>query len=79
MNKFAIALGVFAVAVSAGAVAREGRDMQGNKVIMPEHFSFGGDPTGAYAGGRIGTGAKDPAVCGTFDPKSTNCPGRPRC
>lgn len=47
-------------------VAAEGRDMAGNPVMMPENFTYGGDNMGAYAGGKIGTGAKDPAVCGTF-------------
>lgn len=45
---------------------RVGRDMAGNEVILPDNFDYGGDNTGAYAGGKIGTGAKDPAVCGTF-------------
>lgn len=51
------------VTVAANAV-----DMQGNKVaIKPETgFTFGGDQKAAYADGRLGTGAKDPAVCGTF-------------
>ena len=47
-------------------VAEKGKDMAGNDVEMPAGFTYGGDPTGAYAGGKIGTGAKDPAVCGTF-------------
>ncbi|MGQ0658583.1 MAG: hypothetical protein ACT4NU_10915 [Chromatiales bacterium] len=47
-------------------VAAEGRDMAGNTVMMPDNFTYGGDNTGAYAGGKIGTGAKDPAVCGTY-------------
>jgi hypothetical protein len=45
---------------------RVGRDMAGNEVILPDNFDYGGDNTGAYAGGKIGTGVKDPAVCGTF-------------
>lgn len=47
-------------------VAEMGKDMKGNDVNMPANFTYGGDPTGAYAGGKIGTGAKDPSVCGTF-------------
>lgn len=47
-------------------VAEKGRDMAGNEVELPANFTYGGDNTGAYAGGKIGTGAKDPAVCGTF-------------
>lgn len=47
-------------------VAAEGKDMAGNTVMLPENFTYGGDNTGAYAGGKIGTGMKDPAVCGTF-------------
>ena len=47
-------------------VAATGHDMTGKSVEMPAGFTYGGDPTGAYAGGKIGTGAKDPAVCGTF-------------
>lgn len=30
-------------------------------------FTYGGDETGAYAGGKVGTGVKDPSVCGTVD------------
>jgi hypothetical protein len=55
-----------AEAAAATGEKRVGRDMAGNEVILPENFDFGGDNTGAYAGGKIGTGAKDPAVCGTF-------------
>ena len=39
-----------------------GRDMAGNLV----NYNYGGDSKGAYAGGKVGTGAKDPGVCGTF-------------
>ncbi len=39
-----------------------GRDMAGNMV----NYNYGGDSKGAYAGGKVGTGAKDPGVCGTF-------------
>jgi hypothetical protein len=52
-------------------VAATGHDMTGKEVQMPAGFTYGGDPTGAYAGGKIGTGAKDPAVCGTF--KEAKC------
>ena len=47
-------------------VAEMGKDMKGNDVNLPANFTYGGDNTGAYAGGKIGTGAKDPSVCGTF-------------
>jgi hypothetical protein len=40
--------------------------MAGNEVELPANFTYGGDNTGAYAGGKVGTGVKDPAVCGTF-------------
>lgn len=30
-------------------------------------FTYGGDETFSYAGGKVGTGAKDPSVCGTVD------------
>lgn len=38
-----------------------GRDMAGNLV----NYEYGGDSKGAYAEGKIGTGAKDPSVCGS--------------
>jgi len=49
-------------------IALEARDMKGNKVVIDEEtgFEYGGDNKGKYAGGKIGTGKKDPAVCGTF-------------
>ena len=40
--------------------------MAGNEVQLPANFTYGGDNTCAYAGNKCGTGAKDPAVCGTF-------------
>jgi hypothetical protein len=70
MNKFVVALGAFAVTLSTTAIAAEGVDMKGNKVAMPENFTYGGDNTAAYAGGKIATGVKDPAVCGTFKEES---------
>ncbi len=39
-----------------------GRDMAGNMV----NYNYGGDSKGTYAGGKVGTGVKDPSVCGTF-------------
>lgn len=39
-----------------------GRDMQGNLV----NYEYGGDSKGTYAGGKVGTGSKDPGVCGSF-------------
>ena len=53
---------------SAVTVASEAVDMQGNKVKINDEtgFSYGGDIQGKYASGKLGTGTKDPAVCGTF-------------
>jgi len=67
MKKIALTMAL-AVAFAAAplAYADKGRDMAGNEVELPANFTYGGDNTGAYAGGKIGTGAKDPAVCGTF-------------
>jgi hypothetical protein len=52
----------------AVTVASEAVDMQGNKVKINDEtgFSYGGDIQGKYASGKLGTGTKDPAVCGTF-------------
>ena len=49
-------------------VAAEARDMQGNKVMIDEEtgFTYGGDGMAKYADGKLATGKKDPAVCGTF-------------
>ncbi|MGH8597224.1 MAG: hypothetical protein ACREXT_11255, partial [Gammaproteobacteria bacterium] len=49
-------------------VAADAVDMQGNKVTINDEtgFTYGGDGMGKYSSGKIGTGAKDPAVCGTF-------------
>ncbi|MBT8447315.1 MAG: hypothetical protein HKO62_11305 [Gammaproteobacteria bacterium] len=54
-------------------VAGEAMDMQGNKVMIDDAtgFTYGGDQTAKYAGGKIATGKKDPAVCGTY--KSSVC------
>jgi hypothetical protein len=50
------------------SVAGEAADMQGNKVMINDEtgFAYGGDQKAKYAGGKLGTGAKDPGVCGTF-------------
>jgi hypothetical protein len=67
MKKYALTAALAATLVAAPfAFAEKGRDMAGNEVELPANFTYGGDNTGAYAGGKIGTGAKDPAVCGTF-------------
>jgi hypothetical protein len=57
-------------------LAADARDMQGNEVkIDPETgFHYGGDQKASYAGGKLGTGAKDPAVCGTFSGTSCSMP-----
>ena len=49
-------------------VAGEAMDMQGNKVMIDDEtgFTYGGDQKAGYAGGKLATGTKDPAVCGTF-------------
>lgn len=53
---------------TAVKVAGEAVDMQGNKVTINDEtgFKYGGDEKAGYAGGKLGTGKKDPAVCGTF-------------
>lgn len=50
------------------SVATESVDMQGNKVMINDEtgFTYGGDSQGKYASGKLATGTKDPAVCGTF-------------
>jgi len=49
-------------------VAGDAVDMQGNKVKIDDEtgFEYGGDQKAGYAGNKLGTGSKDPAVCGTF-------------
>lgn len=49
-------------------VAGEAMDMQGNKVMINDEtgFTYGGDQKAGYADGKLATGKKDPAVCGTF-------------
>jgi hypothetical protein len=71
LKPFVAALGaavVLAVTVSFNAGATEARDMQGNKVMINDEtgFNYGGDVMAKYAGGKLATGVKDPAVCGTF-------------
>ena len=53
-------------------VAGEARDMQGNKVMINEEtgFTYGGDGSAGYADGKLATGKKDPAVCGSFSGSS---------
>lgn len=72
---FAVSLAVSPAAFAGGM----GKDMKGNDVKMPENFTYGGDNTAGYAGGKMATGVKDPAVCGTFDPATPKCDGRPKC
>lgn len=57
-----------AVMLAAPVFATDARDMKGNKVMIDDQtgFTYGGDNAAGYAGGKIGTGKKDPAVCGTF-------------
>ncbi|MEQ8659795.1 MAG: hypothetical protein RLW62_03165 [Gammaproteobacteria bacterium] len=49
-------------------VAGNAVDMQGNKVEINDEtgFTYGGDQKAEYASGKLATGKKDPAVCGTF-------------
>ena len=57
---------------TAVKVAGEAVDMQGNKVTINDEtgFKYGGDEKAAYSGGKLATGKKDPAVCGTFSGSS---------
>ncbi len=57
-------------------VAAEARDMQGNKVMINDEtgFTYGGDGMAKYSSGKIATGKKDPAVCGTFSSSSCSVP-----
>ena len=50
--------------------------MQGNKVMINDEtgFTYGGDQMGKYAGGKVATGKKDPAVCGTFSGSMCSMP-----
>jgi hypothetical protein len=61
-------------------LSAEARDMQGNAVaIDPETgFSYGGDQAAGYANGKLGTGQKDPAVCGTFSGSTCSMPHLPK-
>ena len=60
----------------ATTVATDAVDMQGNKIKINDEtgFTYGGDDMAKYAGGKIATGAKDPAVCGTFSSASCSMP-----
>lgn len=57
-------------------VATAAVDMQGNKVTINDEtgFTYGGDNMGKYSAGKLGTGVKDPAVCGTFANASCSMP-----
>ncbi len=57
-------------------VAGDAVDMQGNKVTINDEtgFTYGGDQKGGYSGGKLATGKKDPAVCGTFAGSSCSMP-----
>ena len=58
------------------SVATEAVDMQGNKIKINDEtgFTYGGDNEGKYSSGKLGTGTKDPAVCGTFGGASCSMP-----
>jgi len=57
-------------------VAAEARDMQGNKVMINDEtgFAYGGDEMAKYSDGKLATGKKDPAVCGSFAGASCSMP-----
>lgn len=57
-------------------VAGDAVDMQGNKVNINDEtgFTYGGDQKAAYSDGKIATGKKDPAVCGTFAGETCSMP-----
>ena len=57
-------------------VAGDAVDMQGNKVTINDEtgFTYGGDQKAGYSGGKLATGKKDPAVCGTFAGSSCSMP-----
>lgn len=57
-------------------VAGAAVDMQGNKVEIVDEtgFEYGGDQKAKYADGKLATGKKDPAVCGTFAGESCSVP-----
>ncbi len=61
---------------AAVTVAGEAVDMQGNKVTINDEtgFTYGGDQKAGYSGGKLATGTKDPAVCGTFSGSSCSMP-----
>ena len=48
-----------------GKCGGKGVDMQGNVVELGV-FRYGGDDMAKYSDGKLATGVKDPAVCGTF-------------
>lgn len=52
--------------MAAASGQTTGVDMQGNVVEFDDKFTFGGDNMAAYNDGLLGTGTKDPAVCGSF-------------
>lgn len=58
------------------SVATESVDMQGNKVKINDEtgFTYGGDGQAKYADGKLATGKKDPAVCGTFESATCSMP-----
>lgn len=43
-----------------------GVDTAGNVVELGEFFTYGGDNMAGYNDGKLGTGAKDASVCGSF-------------
>lgn len=63
-----VAAAALAVTLVTPAFAGDAKDMKGNAVKIDEQtgFTYGGDQTAGYAGGKLATGVKDPKVCGTF-------------
>ena len=68
MVEFGTAITVADAKAKAPAAAPNAVDMQGNPVAVKAEtgFTYGGDQTAKYSGGKLATGKKDPAVCGTF-------------
>ena len=57
-------------------VAGDAVDMQGNKVKINDEtgFTYGGDQAAKYSAGKLATGTKDPAVCGTVGSATCSMP-----
>lgn len=58
--------GMSSAEMAAASGQTTGVDMQGNVVELTDGFTYGGDNMATYNDGLLGTGSKDPAVCGGF-------------